>query len=80
MIKCYPIIDALNQLLGTEKHPLSSEFVETILKAFVNGEAFDTAGIKNFLKLFTATENFVSQVAKLSKKAFPFMMCAAVKI
>jgi hypothetical protein len=78
MVQCDSTIDALIPLLRTEKHlPSSSEFVKIILKAFVNGAAinqfngsliFDPATITTLLGVYEATENFMSNVAKISEK------------
>ena len=77
MVHCDSTIDLLIPVLRKEKTLPSPEFVKTILKAFINGIALeirsdanfsDPNSIKSFLKVYEATENFISNVAKISEK------------
>ena len=75
--------DPTNELilfLMKEKNPPSSEFVETLLKAFVDGASFqigsnvsDPILIANFLGIFKATKDLVSKIAQFTEKALPPM-------
>ena len=77
MVHCDSTIDLLIPVLRTEKTLPSPEFVKTILKAFINGIALEKRSdanfsnpnsIESFLKVYEATENFISNVAKISEK------------
>ena len=71
--------DPTNELivfLRKEKNPPSSEFVETLLKAFVDRASFhngsnvsDPISILNFLEIFKATKDLVSKIAQFTEKA-----------
>jgi hypothetical protein len=70
--------DPTNELivfLRKEKNQPSSEFVETLLKAFVDGASFhngsnvsDPILIVNFLEIFKATKDLVSKIAQFTEK------------
>jgi len=73
-------VDALMTLIRKEKCPPSSEFVQAILMAFLNGSASnktnwshtpDSESIASFLEIYSATENLISRVTKLTEKASP---------
>ena len=73
--------DPTNELilfLRNEKNPPSSEFVETLLKAFVDGASFQNGSnvsdpilIANFLGIFKATKDLVSKIAQFNEETSP---------
>ena len=76
MVQYNAVIDALMTLLRKEKCPPSTGFVQAILMAFLNGTASNShdsnsnsKSIESFLKIYTATESFVSDLAKLAVAA-----------
>ena len=78
MVQYNATIDALMTLIRREKCPPSSEFVQAILMAFLNGPASnktngshtpDSESIKFFLEIYSVTENLISHVTNLNEKA-----------
>ena len=75
--------DPTNELiffLHKDKYSPSFEFVENILKAFVNwaslikiANILDPTLITVVLEIYKATEDFVSQISKFTEKALPPM-------
>jgi len=90
MVKFDSAIDQLIPVLRKEKNLPGPDFVKSILVAFNDFAALDNiedcsrksdpTSIKNFLMVYTATENFVSDFAKLTEEASPLKaVCAAEK-
>ena len=76
MVKFDSAIDQLIPVLRQERNLPGPDFVKSIIMAFIDIAALDNiedcsrksdhASIKNFLMVYTATENFVSDLAKLA--------------